>query len=48
MLIWIAVANVVLWTGLFLILLFALMRGQNDIDSRLDQMESRLKRGLRK
>lgn len=44
--IWIiAIANVVLWTGLFLVLLFTLMRGDSDINTRLDEMESRHKDG---
>lgn len=40
----IAVANAVVWTGLFLILLFALMRNHKDIDAQLERLESRLKK----
>ena len=39
----IAAANVVVWTGLFLALLFALMRGEADISQRLDEMEAHQK-----
>jgi len=39
----IAAVNVVVWTGLFLFLLFALMRGGKDLDHRLEALEARHK-----
>lgn len=44
MLLWIAIANAVVWTGVFLILLFTLNRGEQDIEERLERLEGREKR----
>ena len=39
----IAVVNVIVWAGLFLFLLFSLMRGDKDLDDRLEALEGRHK-----
>jgi len=39
----IAAANVVVWTGLFLFLLFSLMRGNKTLSDRLEALEARHK-----
>jgi hypothetical protein len=41
----IAVVNVIIWVGLFLFLLFQLMRGNKDIGDRLAAIEARHKDG---
>lgn len=39
----IAIANVLLWVGLFLALTFSLMRGNRELNDRLEKMEARQK-----
>jgi hypothetical protein len=40
MLIWIAVANAVVWGGVIVFLLLRLMRGARDIEARLERLEA--------
>ena len=42
MLIWIAVANAVLWSGVFLALLLVLMRGTDSINAQVNRLEDQL------
>ena len=44
MLIWIAVANAVLWSGVILFLLLYLIRDSQELEAELAQMEAQVER----